>query len=165
MDVLPALQHFAVEQASAHRFETPFCRKVRCDFAAGQLLSVNEWMNDLITPAEVEALLAPSRLPLKDMPPVTENEKIAAELFVKRLHAGTPWSLAAIPYEERDYCNGRINKVYYTLLDGSRSLLDAIRITDAALSCKTTDEQLGCVIKFMQYLSRYGYVEIKNSVF
>lgn len=157
----PALCSFAKEKASDYKDDTPYQRKVRCDFAAGQLASTNAWQEGVFSDEEIADLLKDIRLENAELAAVTENEKAAAALFVERIEPGTPWSLAKIPYAERDYCGGRINKVYYTLLDGSRSLLEAVRMCDAIFRVHTSEESLGNVIRFMHYLARYGYVKIK----
>ena len=162
MQLKPALVSWAHEKASDYANDTAYQRKVRCDFAEGQLASVNAWMPEVFTQDEIREAFADIRLPNDELPVVTENEKTASRMFVTRIEPGTPWSLNKIPYAERDYCNGRINKVYYTLLDGSRSLLEAVRMTDAISNSKTSDASLKCVINFMNYLERYGYVKIEN---
>ena len=158
-----ALIELALEKATDYKDDTPYQRKVRCDFAAGQLASVNQWQEGIFSDEEISALLADARLPDVELKAETENEKAANTMFVTRIEPGTPWSLNKIPYEERDYCNGRINKVYYTLLDGSRSLLEAVRMCDAIFRRDTSDQSLGNVIRFMYYLERYGYVKIRKN--
>ena len=157
---LTRFKQLAREKATAYRFDTPYERKVRCDFAVGQLDSINNWMTGIISSDEARQTLLDCRLSGDELIPVTENEKKAAGMYVKRIGLGTPWSLAKIPYAEKNYHKGRINKIYYTLLDGQHSLLDAIRIADVALYQKTSDESIGNVIKFMYYLERYGYLQI-----
>ena len=152
----------ALEKASDYSDDTPYQRKVRCDFAVGQLASVNDWFPGVFADGEIAALVEPIRLPEANLSVQTVNEKAAASMFVTRIEPGTPWSLNKIPYAERDYCNGRINKVYYTLLDGSRSLLESIRMCDAIFRENTSEESLGNVIRFMYYLERYGYVKISK---
>ena len=158
--VLPELTDLAVSAVTDHRFDTPFERKVRCDFAAGQLESINNWMPGIMDQQSAGAIIAPYRIDGDELTAATENEKTAARMFVTRQITGTPWSLAAIPYAERNYHGGRINKLFFTLCDGTRSLLEAIRIADVAHYNTTSDEKIGCVIKFMRYLEKYGYVKI-----
>ncbi|MBE6369634.1 MAG: hypothetical protein E7056_05680 [Lentisphaerae bacterium] len=159
--VLPEFCQLAAERAGAYQYDTAYQRKVRCDFAEGQLLSINDWMPGVITPEAAAAVVQPCRLPDAGLVAETENEKTAADMVIRRFEPGTVWSLNKVPYAERDYCGGRINKVYYSLLDGKRTLLEALRMADVALDCRTTDEEIGKVIKFMRYLEKYNYLEIK----
>ncbi len=147
-------------QIARYADDTPYERKVHCDFAAGELLSINSWMPGLMSGDEAEGAVADLRLPDPELIPQTPNEKTAAQMVVQRLHGGTPWSLAKIPYEKRNYFGGRINKLYYTLLDGKHTVLEAVRMTDAVLRRTTSEEKIGNVIRFLRYLAEYGYVKI-----
>jgi len=158
--LLGDFQRLALTQITRYADDTPFARKVRCDFAVGELLSLNEWMSDLITPEQAEAAVHALRLPHAELVPATPNEKTAAQMVVQRLHGGTPWSLARIPYEKRNYFGGRINKLYYTLLDGKHTVLEAIRIADVMHNEHASEKSIGNVITFLRYLAGYGYVKI-----
>lgn len=140
--------------------DTSYERMIHCDFAKGELLSINSWMPGFMTAEEAEKAVGDLRLPNPELIQQTPNEKNAAQMVVRRLHGGTPWSLAKIPYEKRNYFDGRINKLYYTLLDGKHTVLEALRITDAMLRKNTSEEEIGNVIKFLRYLAEYGYVKI-----
>ena len=81
-------------------------------------------------------------------------------MVVLRLQGGTPWSLAKIPYDER-VCFGKpVERLYFTLLDGNRTVFEAIRMTDAMLRRVTPDEDIGKAVEQLRYLARYGYFKI-----
>ena len=160
-ELLPDLKRLATVRLERYRDEEPWRRNARCDFATGQLRSVNDWCPGAIADDEAEAAVAAWRLPDEPPAPLAENERIAAQMVVQRLVPGTPWSLANIPYEKRSYCGrGRINRIYYTLLDGRRTLLEALRIADASLGTHADDDAIGDVIRFLRLLAQYGYVRI-----
>ncbi|MBE6381370.1 MAG: Zn-dependent exopeptidase M28 [Lentisphaerae bacterium] len=161
---LPGMCKIAAERASDYRFDTPFERKVRCDFAVGQLKSIEQWMPGVITDDEAEKQIASCRLPDDELPIITDNEKTAAGMIITRFEPGTTWCLNKVPYAERSYCGGRINKLYYSYLDGKVNLLEAIRMADVGLARNTSDEEIGKVIDFMRYLEKYGYLAIENKI-
>ena len=147
-------------QITRYENDTPFERKVHCDFAVGELMSLNNWMPGLMSKEDAEKAVEDLRLPNPELTVHTPNETTAAHMAVRRLHAGTPWSLARIPYDKRNYFGGMINRLFYTLLNGKHTVLEALRITDAMLHKNTSEEEIGNVIKFLRYLAGYGYVEI-----
>ena len=114
----------------------------------------------LMSGEDAEKAVRGLRLHGAELVPETPNERTASQMVVQRLHGGTPWSLAGIPYEKRSYFGGRINKLYYTLLDGRHTVLEALRISDAMLRRHTTEEKIGHVIAFLRYLAGYGYVKV-----
>ena len=147
-------------QITRYGDDTPFERKVHCDFAVGELLSLNDWMPGLMNEKDAEKAVGDLRLPNPKLTIQTPNEKTAAHMAVQRLHGGVPFSLAKIPYAKRKYFGGRISRLCYTLLDGKHTVLEALRITDAMLRKNTSEEQIGNVIACLRYLAGYGYVEI-----
>ena len=158
--LLGDLRRLARIQAGRHAGDTPFERKVHCDFAAGELLSVNSWMPGLLTAAEAETAVADLRLPDPGLAPKTPNEKTAAQMTVRRLCGGTPWSLAKIPCGRRIDFGKPVERLYFTLLDGKRTVFEAVRMTDAMLGSVTSDENIGKAVAHLRYLARYGYFEI-----
>jgi len=158
--LLGDFERLAREQVIRHADDIPYQRKVHCDFAEGELLSVNGWMPGLVSPEKAAGAVAGLRLPDAELTAETPNEKNAAQMVIKRLQPGTPWSLARIPYEKRNYFGGRRKPLYFTLLDGKRTLLESVRIADAMLGKNTSDEDIGKLIKFLRYLADYGYVKI-----
>ena len=158
--LLDDFERLARAQVVRYADDTPYQRKVHCDFAEGELLSVNDWMPGLVSAEKAAGAVAGLRLPNAKLSAETPNEKTASKMVVKRLLPGTPWNLARIPYEKRNYYGGRINKLYYTMLDGKHTVLEALRITDAMLCKNTSEEEIGNVITFLRYLAGYRYVKI-----
>jgi len=125
---------------------------------------LEQWMPGVITDDEAEKQIASCRLPDDELPIITDNEKTAAGMIITRFEPGTTWCLNKVPYAERSYCGGRINKLYYSYLDGKVNLLEAIRMADVGLARNTSDEEISKVIDFMRYLEKYGYLAIENKI-
>ena len=135
--------------------DVPAVRKVKCDFAASQLHSLENWVPGLESGAE--KAVAYFRKPLKEIPPENPAEEEAAKLYFKRLSPGMPWSLARVPYPEKRFLH--INHTQYALLDGTRSLLETVRIAhDAGMMGKLSEEGLKRLLNELYYLEKYGYL-------
>ncbi|MBR1952203.1 MAG: hypothetical protein IKA32_06485 [Lentisphaeria bacterium] len=152
--LLPELKRIAVLPL-AFAGDVPAVRKVKCDFAASQLRSLENWVPGLESGAE--KAVAYFRKPLKEIPPENPAEEEAAKLYFKRLSPGMPWSLVRVPYPEKRVLN--INHTQYALLDGTRSLLETIRIAhNAGMMAKLSEQGLKRLISDLYYLEKYGYL-------
>jgi len=87
----------------------------------------------------------------------SEAEKQADKLTPLRLKP-TPFSLADIPYAERKVF--RASRLLFALLDGKRTLWEAIRLSDWALNQRSSDEEIDHQIELLQYLARYQYIRL-----
>lgn len=158
--VLGDFRRLARAQVRRYADDGPCDRRVRCDFAAGELLSLNGWAGDLLSAEEAEGAVADLRLPGPGLMPRTHNERIAAQMVVERLQGGTPWSLARIPHAERIDFGRPCKPLCLVLLDGRRTLLEALHIDDVMRRERTPEPLIGTAIRYLRYLAGYGYFKI-----
>ena len=158
--LLDDFRRLARHQAERYADDTAFERKLHCDFIVGELMSLNRWEDGLMTEEAAEEAVRDLRLPDPEQIAETPNEKTAAQMVVQRLQGGMPWSLANIPYEERIHFGTTVNHLCFTLLDGKRTVLEAIRMTDAMLRVVTSDKSIGNTVEQLRYLAGYGYFQI-----
>ena len=152
--LLPELKRIAVLPL-AFAQDTAAVRKVKCDFAAEQLRSLEKWVPGLDSSAEQAVCYF--RKTFCEIPPENPAEEEAALLYFKRLTPGMPWSLVRVPYPEKRALN--INHTQYALLDGTRSLLETIRIAhNAGMMAKLSEEGLKRLLNELYYLEKYGYL-------
>ena len=153
-ELLPRLARIAVLPL-AQAQDSADVRKVKCDFAAGQLRSLEKWVPGLETCAE-EAVRY-FRKPVKPLPPGNPAEEKAASLYFRRLLSGVPWSLVKIPYPEKRRLF--LNPTQYVLMDGTRSLLDTVRLAqNAGLMGRISERGLEKLMDDLFYLESYGYL-------
>ena len=158
--LLPNLTALAIKPLD-NNSDTPFARKVKCDFAAAELASLERWAPGTIDAQAAEDAVAPFRLPDAEITPKTESEREAAELIVTRLEPGTPWSLARIPYPEKRRFDGyRMVPLQYALCNGQRTLLETVRMCEAVSFKRWGDRQLAALIATLRYLESYGYLRL-----
>jgi aminoglycoside N3'-acetyltransferase len=92
--------------------------------------------------------------------PYEEFEPIeykAMHTVVRRLRP-TPFSLAAIPYEERRSI--RVSRLLYSLFDGKRSLLDAVWLEELLIGKRASNESIQEELERLKYLAEYRYVQL-----
>ena len=158
--LLPELQDIAL--AFLKPDDTAFARKVKCDFIAGQLISLNRIAKDAITVNEVEQLLEPLRPAGVEYKAQNETEMLAAKTVVTRNFPGTPWSLAKVPAAEKRPFPYKPQPLHLALMDGKRSVLEAIKIYDV-FNCNTMPpEKIAMVLDYLEYLEKYGYLSISK---
>ena len=159
--LLPELEKIALEFLKPD--DTPFARKVKCDFISGELQSLNRIAGGSITDAEIENTLAKYRLPGAFITAANEAEIAASQMIVTRTQPGTPWSLEKIPAAEKRTFSYIPQPLHLALMDGKRSLLEAIKIYDV-FNCNTMPpEKITSVIEYLKYLEKYGYLTISKS--
>lgn len=89
---------------------------------------------------------------------LSDAEERAKALRYRNLCKGMPFSQVRVPSEERvSWPN--IPELIWALLSPERSVLDAVRLHDAALECTTTDEQIDYYLSYFHFLVKYGYLE------
>ena len=88
----------------------------------------------------------------------TAAEKKAKNIWYRKILPGLPFSQARIPAAER-ICWGEIPELIWALLSPEHSVLDAIRLHDAALSVTTSDESINYYMDYFEFLAKYGYLE------
>lgn len=88
----------------------------------------------------------------------TSAEKKAANIRYRKTATGVPFSQVRVPSAER-VCWGEIPELIWALLSPKHSVLDAIRLHDAALSVTTSDENINYYLSYFEFLAKYGYLE------
>ena len=142
--------------------DTAFARKVKCDFIAGQLISLNRIADGTVTADEVKQLIEPLRLAGAEYKAQNETELLADQLVVTRNSPGTPWSLAKVPMAEKRSFPYIPQPLHLALMDGKRSVLEAIKIYDV-FNCNTMPpEKISMVMDYLKYLEKYGYLSISK---
>lgn len=89
---------------------------------------------------------------------LTPAEKRADSIRYRILSTGMPFSQARVPAPERMSWPD-IPELIWALLSPERTVLDAIRLQDAALCNTTTDETIDYYLSYFQFLAKYGYLE------
>lgn len=85
-------------------------------------------------------------------------QAIADRTVVKRVVPGTLMSMVHIPQPERR--NVEIPDLLYILLDGKRTVFEAIKLFEYEKDIIFSDEQIKTTINELKYLEKYGYVEV-----
>ncbi len=89
---------------------------------------------------------------------LTPAEKRADGVRYRITAAGIPFSQVRVPAAERVSWPDAPELVW-ALLSPERSVLDAVRLQDAALSVHTPDERIDACLSYFRYLAVYGYLE------
>lgn len=89
---------------------------------------------------------------------LTPAEKKADSIRYRIKSTGIPFSQARVPVSER-VSWPMASELMWALLSPERSVLDAIRLQDAALSCNTSDEMIVSHLSYFSFLAKYGYLE------
>lgn len=89
---------------------------------------------------------------------LTEAEKRANSMHYRITSVGIPFSQALVPADERISWPGSPELVW-ALLSPERTVLDAIRLQDAAWDITTSDEMIDYYLSFFSFLEKYGYLE------
>ncbi len=84
----------------------------------------------------------------------------AMHLIVSRGKYGYPFSLSLIPENLRRKLH--LDRVLWAVFDGTRSLLECIRMADAELNKRTPETEIPALIEDLKLLERYGYVKLDN---
>jgi len=85
-------------------------------------------------------------------------EKKADSIRYRIMTTGMPFSQSRVPAAERVSWPD-IPELIWALLSPERSVLDAIRLQDAALSNTTPDEKIEYYLSYFRFLAKYGYIE------
>ena len=89
---------------------------------------------------------------------LSEAEKRANGIRYKITTTAIPFSQARVPAEERVSWPDAPELVW-ALLSPERTVLDAIRLQDAAFSKTTSDETIDYYLSYFAFLEKYGYIE------
>ena len=89
---------------------------------------------------------------------LTDAEKRADSVRYRITSSGVPFSQAKVPASER-VCWTDVPELIWALLSPERTVLDAIRLYDAAFSVTTSDEKVDYCLSYFAFLEKYGYLE------
>lgn len=90
--------------------------------------------------------------------PLTAVEQKAASLRYRPIAKGMPFSQAKVPVSERVSWHD-IPELIWGMLSAERTVLDAVRLHDAVLTCTTSDSQIEYYLSYFRFLEKYGYLE------
>ena len=123
----------------------------------GRMNSFNRFCPGLVNP-ELPVHWADdfyATLPLREL---TEAEQRAGSLRYRVLLPGMPFSQARVPRQQRRAWPD-IPELIWALLSPERTVLDAIRLHDAALSRTTSDTQIDYYLSYFRFLEEHGYLK------
>lgn len=92
---------------------------------------------------------------------LSDPEKQAAEMIVKRLRPGTLMSLVHVPHSERRGW-AVLPNLLYMLTDGKRTLLECLRLYEHETGTVIPQPELIRIIDLIHYLEKYGYTAIRK---
>ena len=138
--------------------DTPFARKVKCDFIAGQLISLNRICADTVNEKDTEEFISRFRIPDAEYTPVGDVETAASKVFVTHNQPGTPWSFAKVPYAEKRQFPYVPQPLHLALMNSKRSVLEAIKTYDVFNRNTMPQERIAVVLEYLEYLEKYGYI-------
>ena len=87
-------------------------------------------------------------------------EKKAMHLVPKRGKLGYPFSLGAVPLEDRSPVFLSHNT--WAFFNGKRTLLECIRMADAERGVPSTNSKIAQDIAELKRLEKYGYVSLES---
>lgn len=123
----------------------------------GRMASFNRFF-DGVTDPKLPVHFADSFIDDQPERELTETEKKANSIRYRVISAGVPFSQARVPVGERVTWPAGYDLVW-ALLSPERSVLDAVRLRDAAFNASTSDEKIETYIAYFEFLEKYGYIE------
>ena len=155
-----------------HRKGNLTCRdaaeKIRflAEKAAERLSSINRFSPDAVRPDDLRFLTELADQAVSGIRKISGGPELhgamaeAAKLIVTRLQPGVLMSMARVPHKERQSCPFEL--MLYILLDGKRSLYDAMKIYEYEMDVTFADKDYLKNIDMLRYLEKYGYVQIRE---
>ena len=141
--------------------------KCSAAYQRGRLLSLNRFSDGAVKKSYVESLFdKPLKTALRAITPeakrvLTPAEQVAAGMKIRRLVPGVIMSQARIPRFERRHLHPYADfDLVLSLSDNRRTLLEAVRIVDFISGHTTTEAELAGLVADMEFLEKYGYLEI-----
>ena len=134
--------------------------------AVNELESLDRYAPGTVTQAEKAQLTAAGEEALKGIPRVAGEPELygfmaqAAKLIPARLVPGTLVSLARVPHGERHRVP--MEMLVYMLLDGKRTLYEAMKLYEYEMDSRFDDSAYGARIDALRYLEKYGYVRLRE---
>lgn len=123
----------------------------------GRMDSFNRFYQGIVNPVLPEHW-AESFFKMLPERELTEAEKRADSIKYRKTSTAIPFSQARVPIEERTSWPGS-PELIWALLSPERTVLDAIRLQDAAFEITTPDEKIEYYLSYFEFLEKYGYIE------
>lgn len=123
----------------------------------GRMESFNRFYPGIVSP-QLPAHWADSLYSTVSDRELTPAEKRADSIRYRITSVGMPFSQARVPASHRVAWSD-IPELIWALLSPERSVLDAIRLQDAAFSCTTSDEQIDYYLSYFNFLAQFGYLD------
>ena len=134
--------------------------------AAAQLASINRYAPGTVTPEEMAGLTAMAEPAIAAAgasdgePELYGAMARAARIVPQRLEPGTLMSMAKVPAAQRHRV--AIEDLLYILLDGKRSLYEAMKRYEYEMDSTFKEADYAARIRDLEYLERFGYVKIRG---
>lgn len=123
----------------------------------GRMDSFNRFYPGLVTP-KLPSHWADSFFDTVPERELTPAEEKADSIRYRITSVGMPFSQARVPASERVSWPD-IPELIWALLSPDRTVLDAIRLQDAAFSIQTPDDKIDYYLSYFRFLAKYGYLE------
>ena len=123
----------------------------------GRMASFNRFFDGVVSP-ELPEHWADSFIENQPERELSEAEKKAASVRYRIIGKGVPFSQARVPVGERVTWPSGYDLIW-ALLAPERTVLDAIRLRDAAFNANTSDEIVERHLAYFAFLEKYGYLE------
>lgn len=122
----------------------------------GRMESFNRFYPGIVTPM-LPSHWADNFINLLPERSLSAAEKRADSVRYRITSAGIPFSQAKVPVKERISWTGSPELVW-ALLSPERTVLEAIRLQDAAWDITTSDEKIDYYLSYFSFLVNYGYL-------
>jgi len=124
----------------------------------GRMDSFNRFYPDLVTPVLPHHWADGffHALPHREL---SSGEKRASTVRYRITRPGMPFSQVHVPADKRISTPDIPAELIWALLSPERSVLDAIRLHDAAREVTTSEKQILACLDYFAFLAKYGYLE------
>lgn len=134
--------------------------------AAERVNSINRFCPGTVTENDTRELMDMAEQSLSGIRPADGPVELygamaqAAKLIVSRLEPGTLMSMVKVPHADRQ--NPVMEDLLYILLDGKRSLYEAMKLYEYEMDVVFPESAYQTRIETLRYLEKYGYVKIQE---
>lgn len=149
-----------------HCFAARILLNFLTDYHTRRVTAVNRFIAGGVDPAEIAAEFRklarnwPIKLIEGGCYDLSGGAARAAYLTVKRLLPVQPMSLARLPEAERHGFAAEPSMLLVALLDGKRTLYEAMTVADFLLGRKAAPGEAAGLVEYFTRLARYGYYEL-----
>ncbi len=123
----------------------------------GRMASFNRFFDGVYTPVLPEHW-ADDFMESQPERELSEAEKKAASIRYRIISRGVPFSQARVPVGKRETWPAGYDLIW-ALLSPERTVLDAIRLRDAAFNTSSGDAAIETHLGYFAFLEKYGYLE------